>query len=270
MNFWTQNEKNIYVAAHRGWSERYPENTLIAFASAIGLGVDQLELDIRVSRDNQFVIIHDERVDRTTNGEGRVCDFTLSELKALDAGIHKGEEFEGERIPTLIELMELIKSHPTLTLDIELKEYPTDTGKEKIAYEVCDRVIEIIEEYSFGDRVVINSFSNPLNEYVFKKYSGKYRQHVYYPIQELCGPMTIDPYSYAYCACMFKTTDGPVNIASPAEFASMRALGPQPWAGASVKDELGVDLAILAGASLITCNNPDFVLRLLCEKGYHK
>ena len=270
MNYWTQSEKNIYVAAHRGWCSKYPENTMIAFKEAIALGVDQIELDVRVTADNELVVIHDATVDRTTNGTGKVNEKTLAELLELDAGIHKGEEFKGEKIPTFKEFMDMVKDHPTLTLDIELKEYPNTPGNETIAYEVCDRVLAMVDEYGYADRVVINSFSNPLNEYVFKKYEGKYRQHVYYPIHVMGGERTIDPYSYGYCACMFIGSFAcKLNMATPEEFAAMAKTKTQPWAGACVKDAEGVDMAIERGATLITCNNPDEVLRLLRERGYH-
>ena len=270
MNYWKQSKNNIYVAAHRGWRTKYPENTIPAFQAAIDLGVDQIEFDVRVTRDNELVVIHDAAVDRTTNGTGLVCDKLLSEIKALDAGSHKGEEYKGIQIPTLIEVMDLVKDLPTMTLDIELKEYPTTPGMEERAYEVCDRVLKIVDEYGYTDRVVINTFSNPLNEYIHTKYQGKYRQHVYYPINTMKGKSTIDPYSYAYCTCMFRSFYAAINIAEKEEFDKMAALGPQPWAGASVADETGVDLAIANGAMLITCDNPDVILDLLRKKGYHK
>lgn len=276
MNYWNQSTKNIYVAAHRGCSTDYPENTMPAFRAAIELGVDQIELDVRVTKDNELVVIHDPTVDRTTNGTGWVRDMTLTELRALDAGSHKGEQFKGEKIPTFIEFMELIKDHPTMTLDVELKEYPTKSGLPgtdglgDAAYEVCDRVLSILDEYGYADRVVINTFSNPLNEYIFKKYGKKYRQHVYYPISTMKTTPTVDPYSYAYCTCMFRALYSELNMATREEFDKMASLGPQPWAGACVKDEVGVDLAIANGATLITCNNPDVVLDLLRKKGYHK
>ena len=270
MNYWTQSKKNIYVAAHRGDSAYYPENTMVAFRAAIEEGVDQIELDVRVTRDNEIVIIHDATVDRTTNGTGKVCDKTLGELKALDAGYKKGEEFKGERIPTFVEFLELVKDHPTLTVDIELKEYPTTPGNETRAYEVCDRILALIDEYGYTDRVVINSFSNALNEYVFTKYGKKYRQHVFYPITCMVGAPAIDPYSYGYCACMFRSFYNELNIASKDEFEKMANLGVQPWAGACIKDEAGVDMAIECGATLITCNNPGEILALLRAKGYHK
>ena len=267
MNYWKESKNNIYVAAHRGLCDKYPENTMEAFRAAVEVGVDQIELDVRVTRDNELVIIHDSTVDRTTNGTGKVCDKLLAELKALDAGSHKGEQFKGAQIPTFIEFMDYIKDHPTMTIDIELKEYPT-AGREELAYDVCDRVLKIVDDYGFTDRIVINSFSSPLNEYIFKKYGKKYRQHVFFPLSHL-GKPTINPYDYAFCACMFRSFYNTINIADKEDCDKMTALGVEPWAGAAVKDEEGVDLAIKAGVVLITCNNADVILDLLRKKGYH-
>ena len=264
MNYWTQSEKNIFVAAHRGWRSQYPENTMEAFRAAVELGVDQIETDIHVTKDGELVLIHDDTVDRTTNGTGKVGEMTFSELRALDAGIKKDESFAGAKIPTLIELMELVKDHPTMTLDLELKEYPTE-GREALAFSVCDRILEIVDRYGFADRVVINSFSGKLNEYVYQTYGKKYRQHVFFPV-EVLGKCTIDPYSYAYCACLF----GGPYMAAKEVFDRMRECGVQSWVGAAVKDAAGVDNAIANGAVLITCDNPDVILSLLRERGYHQ
>lgn len=267
MNYWTQSAKNIYVAAHRGDSAYYPENTMAAFRSARQLRVDQIETDVRITKDGNLVLMHDARVDRTTDGTGLVADMTLAELKQLDAGVKKGEQFRGERVPTLIELMDFIRDDPTMTLDIELKEYP-EPGREETAFSVADRTLRILDEYGFTDRVVINSFSGPLNEYIHRKYGKRYRQHVYYPISYMSGSMTEDPYSYAYCCCMFRALYTPL-MAGKDEFAKMAAMGVQPWAGAAVRDEQGVDLAIENGATLITCNNPGDILEILRRKGRH-
>lgn len=269
MNYWTQSEKNIYVAAHRGWCSKYPENTMIAFRAAAELGVDQIEIDVRVTKDNELVIIHDSTVDRTTNGTGKVCDLSLEELRALDAGSYKGEEFAGTKIPTLREFMEYVKDLPTMTLDVELKEYVT-AGREAIAYDVCDRVLAMIDEYGYTDRVVINTFNAKLHEYIQDKYGAKYRRHVYYPISYLGSGVTRDPYVDAYCCCMFRAMYSKWNMASKEDFSMMAARGVEPWAGACVCDEESVDQAVENGARLITCNNPDVILRLLREKGLHK
>ena len=259
-NYWALSEDNIFVAAHRGFSEKYPENTIPAFQAAIDLNVDQLEIDIRVTKDDQLVIIHDATVDRTTNGTGKVCDYTLEELRRLDAGSWKGEEFKGLQIPTLIEFMDLVKDLPDMTIDFELKEYPV-AGWEEKSYSVCDRVMKIIDDYGYTDRCVINTFNGKLHGYIHKKYGKKYRQHVYYPPAYM-GEYDEEPYNYAYCSCMFRSVKK--------DYDWMKARGVQPWAGASVKNAETVDQAIADGAVLITCNNPDVILQLLRERGKHK
>ena len=259
-NYWTQSRDNVYVAAHRGWSEAYPENTMEAFRAAVKLGVDQIETDIRITADGELVLIHDETVNRTTDGVGKVCQLTLEQIRSLDAGVKKDEKFREARVPTFIEFMEYIKDIPDITIDLELKEYPTE-GREDISYAVCDRVLKIVDDYGFTDRCVINSFSGKLNEYVYKKYGKKYRQHVFYP-ESLLGECTVDPYSYAYCACLFSNAS--VN------YDYLRSRGVQPWVGAGVKDAETLAPVIRNGAELIICNNPDVILALLREKGLHK
>ena len=83
MNYWTQSREHVFVAAHRGWSDRYPENTMEAFRAAAELGVDQIETDVRLSKDGELVLIHDETLERVTDGCGKVIDHTLSELEQL-------------------------------------------------------------------------------------------------------------------------------------------------------------------------------------------
>ena len=269
MNYWTQSEKNIYVAAHRGWSQNYPENTMLAFRKALELDVDQLETDVRITRDGKLVLIHDATVDRTTNGSGKVCDMTLEELQALDAGSWKDPSFAGEKIPEFTDLMELVKNHPTITLDIELKEYPVD-GWEETSYSVCDRVLKIIDDYGFTDRVVINTWSGKLHEYIYGKYNDKYRLHLYFPA-DLMGEME-KPFSFGYCCCMFASDGkkGDRRVATREECAAMLAKGIRPWAGTAVKNAEMVEVAIASGVELITCDNPDLILSCLRERGYHK
>jgi glycerophosphoryl diester phosphodiesterase len=268
MNYWTQSKQNIFVAAHRGWSAKYPENTMEAFRAAAEAGVDQIETDIRITKDGELVLMHDHTVDRTTNGTGLVREKTLAEIRALDAGSWKGAEFAGYKVPTLKEFMDYIATLPEMTIDFELKEYPVD-GREEISYEVCDRVLKMVDDYGFTDRCVINTFNAKLHEYIRERYGNKYRQHVYFPIVHM-GEYTVDPYSYGYCCCMFPENEQETYMASLAECEKMRARGVQTWAGAGVHDEEGVKKAIAHGASLITCNNPDEILAILRRLGYHK
>lgn len=268
MNYWTQSKDNIFVAAHRGYSEKYPENTMLAFKKAVELGVDQIETDIRVTKDGELVLHHDYELDRTTNGTGHVRDTNLSDVLKVDAGIKKGPEFSGEKIPTLIEFLEYTKDIPGLTIDFELKEYPVQ-GRDKMAYDACDKALDLIDRYGFTERCVINTFNAKLHEYILKHYGKKFKQHVYYPIN-MMGPCEIDPYTYAYCCCVFRTRFSYVDVASVEECDMMRNYGVQPWAGASVKDEKGVDMVIERQIPLITCNDPETILSILRSKGKHK
>ena len=106
--------------AHRGASGTFPENTLSAFRAAIGAGADMCELDVQLTRDGYVVVIHDDTVERTTDGKGEVAELTLEELKRLDAGARfKGGVLMGERIPTLDEVFSATSGK--CGLNIELK-----------------------------------------------------------------------------------------------------------------------------------------------------
>lgn len=107
------------VIAHRGFSGRFPENTLRSFREALKLPVDAIELDVRRTKDGVLVVIHDETIDRTTNGKGRVCDLTWDEIRRLDAGSWKGSDFAGERIPKLDEALRLINGQVVVFLEIK-------------------------------------------------------------------------------------------------------------------------------------------------------
>ncbi len=101
--------RDCKVVAHRGWSARAPENTLAAIAAAVGAGAGGCEFDVYRSRDGVVVLMHDQTVDRTTDGTGRVSDLTLARLKTLDAGSWKNVRYTGEAIPTLEEALNLLK-----------------------------------------------------------------------------------------------------------------------------------------------------------------
>ncbi len=102
----------LHIVGHRGASAYEPENTLRSFRRALDLGVTALELDVQLTRDGRLAVIHDETVDRTTDGHGRVKDFTLAELRKLDAG-------RGERIPALEEVVDLVKGRAGLLVELK-------------------------------------------------------------------------------------------------------------------------------------------------------
>ncbi len=101
----------MLLIAHRGASGHAPENTLAAFRKALSLGVSFIETDLQLTRDTRLVALHDDTVNRTTNGQGAVHDLTLEEIRKLDAGSWFGSEFAGERVPTLEELLDFAKKN---------------------------------------------------------------------------------------------------------------------------------------------------------------
>lgn len=141
------------ILAHRGDPSQAPENTMPAFAAAIASGVDGVEFDVQATADGEMVILHDERLERTTNGKGFVKDLTLAQTKALDAGSWFKDTFAGEKIPTLAETLELFQ--PTsLFIDIELK-----TGK--FPYPgLAEKTALLVKDMGLAERVVISSFNH--------------------------------------------------------------------------------------------------------------
>jgi glycerophosphoryl diester phosphodiesterase len=138
------------VIGHRGAAGLAPENTLAAIQTAIDLGVDAVEFDIHRTSDGELVVIHDNDVDRTTDGEGFVRNLTLAEIKTLDAGSWFGDDFAGEPVPTVRDVFDMVQDDDVL-LFIELKDPFLYTGIE-------DDLVELINEYGYEDRAHILSF----------------------------------------------------------------------------------------------------------------
>lgn len=121
----TSASRTVDIIAHRGASAYAPENTLASFRLASALGADWFELDCTFSADQGIIVIHDDSVDRTTNGQGAVAKLTLAELKRFDAGIKQGPRFAGERLPTLDEALDVAKERG-IGVYIEVKNAAND------------------------------------------------------------------------------------------------------------------------------------------------
>ncbi len=142
------------IVAHRGSSGSAPENTLAAFRQAVADGADMIELDVRLSRDGELVVLHDRTVNRTTNGRGKVWDLTRDELKALDAGSWFGRRFAGERIPFLTDVLDVLPSD--LPINIEVK---TD-GQPRTAPTFESRLVHFIRDMRIAHRIIVSSFDH--------------------------------------------------------------------------------------------------------------
>jgi glycerophosphoryl diester phosphodiesterase len=114
---------DVVLVAHRGLAPGLPENTLAAFQDVVSRGVRVIEVDLRGTADGEVVVMHDETVDRTTDGVGDVTTLTLAEVKALDAGSYAGAEFAGERVPTYEEALAFAQDNGViLLLDIKVSD----------------------------------------------------------------------------------------------------------------------------------------------------
>lgn len=107
------------ICAHRGAMDTHPENTLSAFEEAVRLGVQMIEFDVRLTKDEQLVILHDQTVNRTTDGHGKINDLILEQVKQLDAGSWKSTSFKDERVPTLKEALTVIPAN--IWINVHLK-----------------------------------------------------------------------------------------------------------------------------------------------------
>lgn len=233
------------VYAHRGASGYAPENTLEAFKLAMDMGADGFELDVHLSRDGELIVMHDEKVDRTTNGTGRIMDMTLEELKQLDAS-YGMEQYKGAKIPTLREVFALIQGTDTL-INCELK---TDN----IRYEgIEEKCLQLAEEMGVKKQLLYSSF----NHYSLMKIkaldpevpTGALYSHAIYQPWEYVKPLGIENI-HPHLANLY--------IPGLIEGCLKAGVGINPW---TVNEEPIMELCIRHGIGIIT-NFPDKALAL--------
>lgn len=144
-------EDRPLIIAHRGARDVAPENTLAAFRAALEAGADGIELDVTRCATGEIVVIHDDTVDRTTDGHGRVAEMPFAALHELDAGRWFGEAFRGERIPLLEEVLDLVGGKLRINIEIKGKNW-RDEGVEA-------RVAEMIRQRGLISSIIISSFN---------------------------------------------------------------------------------------------------------------
>ncbi len=147
-----------YVIAHRGISAKAPENTLAAFRMAADArGVDMIELDVRLTRDEEVIVLHDRTLQRTTTGNGTARAYSAAELHAFDAGSWFHPSFKGEHVPTLREVLAGVGDH--MWFDVEIK---SDWMHREPPGLLERRVLETVREQNLMDRVMFSSFDHRL------------------------------------------------------------------------------------------------------------
>jgi glycerophosphoryl diester phosphodiesterase len=152
--------RGIVIIAHRGFSGCAPENTHAAFSLAADLGVEAVECDVRLSRDGEVVVIHDKRVNRTTDGHGAVNTLTLDELKSLDAGSWFHHRFSGERILTLDESLDFLQRFQWINIEIK-----ADSISRRDAGILVRKTVDRILRRGLDQKIILSSFHHPLLVY---------------------------------------------------------------------------------------------------------
>jgi glycerophosphoryl diester phosphodiesterase len=257
------------ILAHRGGSLIAPENTMVAFKNAAALGVHGFEIDIRLTKDEEIIVFHDEYVDRTTSGSGRVADMTLEELKLLDFGYHFLSEEQtysyrgqGESVLTL---RELIEQFPQMLINIDMKDSP-ETYEGSL---IPSKLWRLIEEMGAQHRVVVTSFYDEqidrFNLYaqnnvalgageneVRKAYSAYTSQfgHLYHPRTDV---MQIPVKSGLF----------PLDGAGFIHFLSKLNVPVHYW---TINDKETMEKLLTAGAMGIITDRPDIAVQLLADK----
>ncbi len=148
-----------WLVGHRGAMGHAPENTFASFDMAQHMGAEFVECDVHLSKDNEVIVMHDERVDRTTNGIGLIKNLRLAQIKKLDAGLWYSKKFKGEKVPTLRELLAWARhkhSHSKYQMGVAI-----EIKNEPILYpKIAERLVEVIVEAGMESRVIVISFDH--------------------------------------------------------------------------------------------------------------
>lgn len=242
---------DIINFAHRGAAGHCPENTMISFVKALEFGATGIETDVQMTKDGQLVLIHDEALQRTTGSSQWVKDVTLDEMKALDAGSWFHENFAGERIPTLGELLDLVRDKETI-VNLELKNgvvlYP----------ELESRVIEMVRKYELSDRVIISSF-NHYSLVECKKIAPEIRTGVLY-MEGIYEPWNYAKHIGADALHAFKYAVRPELVSAASEQGV-------PYHPFTVNEQQEMRVLIAAGVAGIITDYPDRLAELLSNEG---
>lgn len=229
--------KKIKIVGHRGVAALRPENTMVSFEYAIELGLDGLETDIHMSADGELVLIHDDTLERTTDGSGNVWDYTLEQLKTFDAGSWFSPEYSNQKIPTFREFLELVKGK-NLFLNIEIKD-----AREI----VMEKVMALLNEYKIQkENFVIASIHPYATSYAIEKYNLNTQGFPlnYYKIEE--RPESYDGF-FSIGINMRHLTK---------EFCdTLKEQNIEPWCWCPDTKEQ-VEQAVACGSPLATVNNP--------------
>ncbi len=166
------------VIAHRGYSEEAPENSLAAFHKAIDAKAEMIELDVRLSSDGEFIVFHDKKLNRTSDGRGALKNFTAKELSGLDNGSWFSRKFSRERIPLLKDILPLTKRG--IGINIEIK--PDVTGRD--GFSVEEEIVRLVARHKATHRVMFSSFNHHMVKAIKRVDSSIVTGILYNPIAD--------------------------------------------------------------------------------------
>ena len=255
-------QEQILVAAHRGGSLIFPENTMAAFSGAISLGAHILEMDVHLTADGIPVVIHDDTVDRTTDGVGNVNSFTLEELKRLDAGYRFTPEDQPDTHPfrnsgvTIPTLREVFEAFPQTPIILELKEN---------SFDLADAVTGMIDEFNRQDLVLMASFHAEILDYFRQRrphiatHASEDEVKVFLAASWLSLEGLIAP---GYEAFIVPKSSGPIPVASTRfiQAANRRNIFVGVW---TINDPHTMNQLIDRGVDTLITDRPDLALEIL-------
>ena len=268
------NSRYVVVVAHRGDWRNYSENSLEAIESVIRMGVDMMELDLKMTRDSVLVLCHDWTIDRTTTGSGAVSDFTFAELQRFDLKRGHGIGKPGVKMPSLRQALELCRGRIVVNVDQ--------------GYDYYDKVLALTEELGMTEQVLIKS-GRPREE-VEKRLAQYPRNMMYMPVVTISeqGDMSLfngyadaakPPLAFELC---FGTLSGRVSSAA----RRAQQVGAKIWVNTiwgslcgEHDDDRAFDSAnpdevygpiLDLGASIIQTDRPEFLIKYLEQKGRRK
>lgn len=237
--------------AHRGAAGHCPENTMIAFRRALELGANGIETDVQMTKDGHLVLIHNETLQHTTGSPEWVKDVTLAELSSKEAGSWFHEDFRGEKIPTLEQLLELVKPLDTI-INLELKNglvrYP---GLER-------KVIEMVRRFGLAERVIISSF-NHYSLVECKQIASEIRTGILY-MEGLYEPWNYAKRIGADALHAFQYVVIPELVAAASEHG-------MPYHPFTINEQSEMKALIQAGVAGIITDYPDRLAELLTAEG---
>jgi len=242
--------KDVKIIGHRGFASQYPENSLVGFTKAAELGVDGIELDLHLTKDGEVVVMHDETIDRMTNGSGAIAEMTLAELDQYR--LKNGVAFttSDERIPTLKDVFAALEPYPHLLVNLEIKTHI-------FLYKgIEEKVLDIVAAQKIKRPIIYSSFHLPTLVRV-KRLDAK--------AETAWITSQLVPHIADFCATLGLDGIHPrknIYFANESLFADLN--GVRPWTVNSRKD---ISKLLQAGVAAIITKYPERALRIRQDLG---